>query len=215
MPEDSRTSAVDQLQTLTGVAKGLTRATDSIFALDYSPELSEEEIKMNQARNDPRMVQLRADILSLIQNALDIWSTDALVSDVRSLICLPFDSPSLYLQALSDTIKAITSLPLDATLLSLLPGPLLELVCHAAKKQLTAVWLSLASMLTVQLDPPSLLPPVIKSEPTSGAQETILRALPVLLEAGLSALGQPGAMEAVGMGFFDERTSTKMLLAES
>jgi hypothetical protein len=113
-------------------------------------------------------------------------------------------------------IKAITSLPLDATLLSLLPGPLLELVCHAAKKQLTAVWLSLASMLIVQLDPPSLLPPIVKPGPNSEAEETVLRALPSLLEAGLSLLGQPGAMESVScLRFIGQHKSNTTVLYQT
>jgi hypothetical protein len=54
--------------------------------LDYSPELNEEEIKMNEARDDPRMTSLREEILNAIRGSLELWSTDALVSDVSSLI---------------------------------------------------------------------------------------------------------------------------------
>jgi hypothetical protein len=100
-------------------------------------------------------------------------------------------------QALSDLIKSITSLPSDITLLSLPAGPLLELVCLASQRQLTAVWLSLANMLIIQLDPPSPLLLTLKTEPDSEAHGIISRVFPVLLETSLSSLGQPGAMEAV------------------
>jgi hypothetical protein len=44
-------------------------------------------------------------------------------------------------KALSDLFKSITSL-------------LTDIVCFAAQRQLTAVWLSLASILIAQLNPP-------------------------------------------------------------
>jgi hypothetical protein len=98
---------------------------------------------------------------------------------------------------LSDLFKSITSLPSDATLISLPAGPLLELVCLAAQRHLTAVWLSLASMLIIQLDPPSLLPLTLKSEPNPEAQRIMSTIFPVLLQTSLSSLSQPGAMDAV------------------
>jgi hypothetical protein len=88
----------------------------------------------------------------------------------------------------------MTSLPSDMTLLSLPAGPLLELVSMAAHQQLTAVWLSLTSMLIIQLDPPTFLsPPMIKATPNMEAQSLVSHVLPVLLQISLNFLGQPGA----------------------
>jgi hypothetical protein len=85
-PEDAHASAILQLQTLAGVAKGLTRASDAIFALDDSPELHAEEVRMQQARADPRMVKLREMMVGAVQGAVELWSTDASVSDVRATL---------------------------------------------------------------------------------------------------------------------------------
>lgn len=100
---------------------------------------------------------------------------------------------------MSDLFKSITALPSDTTLLSLPPGPLLELVCVAVQRHLNAVWLSLASMLVLQLDPPSLFS--LKSVPSAESESTMLRVLPVLLQAALQSLGQDGMMEAVSIPF--------------
>lgn len=90
----------------------------------------------------------------------------------------------------------MTSLPSDATLVSLPSGPLLRIVCLAAQKQLTGAWLSLVSMLVVQLDPPSLLPPRFKTT-NEGARVVISKILPGLLQDSLMFLSQQGVMEEV------------------
>lgn len=90
----------------------------------------------------------------------------------------------------------MTSLPSDMTLISLPSGPLLNIVCLAAQKQLTGAWLSLISMLVIQLDPPSLLPPRFKTT-SEEAQVVISQTLPGLLRDSLIFLGQPGVMEDV------------------
>jgi hypothetical protein len=90
----------------------------------------------------------------------------------------------------------MTSLPSDATLISLPSDPLLKIVCQAAQKQLTSAWLSLISMLVIQLDPPSLLPPRFKT--TNGEAQTVIsQILPGLLQDSLIFLGQPAVMEDV------------------
>lgn len=73
-----------QLQTLTGVAKGLTRTADSLF-FDESPTEQLETGRMARAREDPRMVKLRDSMFSAISTTLEYWSTDAAVSDVRCI----------------------------------------------------------------------------------------------------------------------------------
>jgi hypothetical protein len=102
-------------------------------------------------------------------------------------------------QALSDLFKSITCLPNDMTLISLPAGPLLELVCLASQRQLTAVWLSLAAILIAQLNPP---PPILESNqhktgPSREAHAIVSSVLPVLLECSLNVMGVPGAMPSV------------------
>jgi hypothetical protein len=93
-------------------------------------------------------------------------------------------------------VKAITSLPSDITLITLPAGPLLELVCLAAQRQLTAMWLSLAAILIAQLNPP-VISLSLKSGPTPEAEMTIQRLLPVLLQCSLTFLMEGGALEIV------------------
>lgn len=98
---------------------------------------------------------------------------------------------------MSDLFKSITSLPADITLISLPAGPLLELVCLAAQRQLTATWLSLAHILIAQLNPP-VFSLNLKSGPTPEAEMTIQRLLPVILQTSLTAFAIDGYMESVG-----------------
>ena len=74
--------AVQQLETLTGVARGLTRVTDSLLAQDDSPDVQAAMREMEQARADPRVAKLREALLSGIRSAVELWATDATVSDV-------------------------------------------------------------------------------------------------------------------------------------
>jgi hypothetical protein len=86
--DETRILVIQQLQTLTGVAKGLTRANDNMFSLEASPELTTEEEKMNRARGDPRVAKLRDLILDALRRTVDVWSADASVSDVRLQLLL-------------------------------------------------------------------------------------------------------------------------------
>lgn len=111
-------------------------------------------------------------------------------------------------QAISDLFKSITALPSDATLISLPPAPLLELVCRAAQRHLTAVWLSLANMLIVQLDAPppfsiSSRAQALKVQPSAevlGMVRDVVRLL-VEVTVGMFGLGQIGGMEDVSLHF--------------
>ncbi|KAI0318744.1 armadillo-type protein [Amylostereum chailletii] len=174
LPDEARSLAIQQLQILNGVAKGLTRTADAVD-FDDPPETSEP---MRLARDDLRAVRLREQILGSVHGTLDMWSTDASVSD-----------------AISDLSKSITALPSDASLISLPPAPLLELVCQAAQRQLTSVWLSLANILVVQLNPASYFKPLrAVAEPDVVA--VVRNVVSLLLQTALDALSAPGAMEA-------------------
>lgn len=187
---------MQQLQALTGIAKGLTRISDSLLAIDDSAEALEEMERLTRARGDVRMTGLRDLLMQAITLTVELWSTDASVGDVGvSYLLLNYSLTPV--QTLSEFIKAMTSLPSDMTLVSLPSGPLLKIVCLAARKQLTGAWLSLVSMLVIQLDPPSLLPPRFKTT-NEEAQMAISQILPGLLEDSLVFLGRPGVMEDVG-----------------
>ena len=72
--------AIQQLQTLTSVAKGLTRNGNPILTDDANPEVEEQ---MQRARDDPRALRLRDDMMNANRAAVELWSSDAGVSDVR------------------------------------------------------------------------------------------------------------------------------------
>ncbi|CAA7262307.1 unnamed protein product [Cyclocybe aegerita] len=180
LPDEARTSTILQLEILSGVAKGLTRTVEGLAVLedDSDPEVQAESEQVKAAREDSRAIKLRENIFTAVRGIVELWSTDAAVG-----------------HALSDLFKSITSLPSDITLISLPAGPLLELVCVAAQRQLTAAWLSLAAILIAQLNPP-VFSLNLKSGPTPEAEMTVQRLLPVLMQCSLTMLGVGGAMES-------------------
>jgi len=103
LPEDARHLSIQQLQALTGIAKGLTRVSDSLLAIDDSAEALEETERLNRAREDVRMTGLRNLLMQAITSTVELWSTDASVGDVGVLYlscsqaCLPLsDSQRIY-----------------------------------------------------------------------------------------------------------------------
>ena len=84
LPEEARALAVQQLQTIAGVARGLTEMNDTLF-LEESPDAKGEAERMRRARDDPRVIQLRYGILDTVRRSAELWCTDATVSDVSSL----------------------------------------------------------------------------------------------------------------------------------
>ena len=58
LPDDARALAIQQLQTLAGVTRGLTRTNDSLLIFDDSPDIQKELERMKVARQDPRVVQI-------------------------------------------------------------------------------------------------------------------------------------------------------------
>ncbi|CUA76173.1 Myb-binding protein 1A [Homo sapiens] [Rhizoctonia solani] len=191
-PEAVRDATIAHLGALTACSKGLTRSADIFtFALEDpdTPEGQALLAAIEQARSDSRMTMLRDEIVRLIGMVMARWCVDAEVST-----------------AVSELIKSITALPSDATLLSLSPEPLLELVCTAARVQLTAVWLSLAALLVVQLDPP-MWPRLTKESDVEVQRRTsiVAQATSGLVAAGLTMLNSGAAMETnpdVAQDFF-------------
>ena len=82
--------AVQQLQTIAGVARGLTRTNDSLLIFDDSPDIQRELKEMKAAREDQRVVRLREAILDGVRRTVELWSTDATVGNVRLRTSNPF-----------------------------------------------------------------------------------------------------------------------------
>lgn len=78
---------IQQIQTLVGCARGLTRTSDVFASFDESPLVQEDTEKVLRAREDPRMVRLRAAIVQGIEGAMALLSDDVTTADVRSLRC--------------------------------------------------------------------------------------------------------------------------------
>ena len=74
--------AVLHLETLSGVAKGLTRINEDVFGTEDDPAIQEELEKIKNARDDLRMIKVREDIYGILRTVVDFWSTDAGVSHV-------------------------------------------------------------------------------------------------------------------------------------
>ncbi|KAJ7696961.1 hypothetical protein B0H17DRAFT_1177748 [Mycena rosella] len=174
-PEAARLAAILQLEILAGVARGLTRTSDPL-AFDEDESGGAEADAVRAAREDPRTGALRGALFDAIARVAELWSADSEVG-----------------QALSELFKAITALPADVTLLSLPAQPLLGVVCRAAARQLTAVWLALAALLIAQLNPPPLIL-TLKSGPTAEAEAAVNGALGAIVGAALAVLGAPGGM---------------------
>jgi hypothetical protein len=82
--DDARTVIVYQLETLSGIAKGLTRSTEGLllFADDDETESPTKSDEMSLARAEPRMESLRHDLLALVRIVVQNWSSDAAVGQV-------------------------------------------------------------------------------------------------------------------------------------
>ncbi|KAJ7452683.1 armadillo-type protein [Mycena galericulata] len=174
-PEPARLAAILQLEILAGIARGLTRTADPL-AFDEDDGGGEEGEVVRVAREDPRSGGLRNGLFEAIAQVAELWSADSEVG-----------------QALSELFRAITALPADVTLLSLPAQPLLSVVCRAAGRRLTAVWLALATILIAQLNPPPMIL-TLQSAPSPEAEAGVRGAVGEIVGAALTVLGAPGGM---------------------
>ncbi|KAK7053926.1 armadillo-type protein [Favolaschia claudopus] len=174
-PDAARATAILQLEILAGIARGLTRTTEAM-GLDEDESGGPEAAAVRAAREDSRLQALRQALSRAVEQVAELWSADAAVG-----------------QALSELVRAITALPADVTLLSLPAGPLLGVVCSAARRRLTGVWLALAASLVGQLNPPPLLLGS-PSGPSEEAEACVREAVGVLVGTVLGVLGVPNGM---------------------
>jgi importin-13 len=82
------------LETLSGIAKGLTRTLDGLSVLEGESDLNvqAEVEKIRLARDDPRATKLREVIFAAIRGVVELWSVDAGVGNVRPFFyCLFHD----------------------------------------------------------------------------------------------------------------------------
>lgn len=72
------------LETLSGVAKGLTRTVDGMTVLEdeTDPAYQAEAEKIKHAREDSRAVTLRNNIFSAIRGVTERWSADSAIGQV-------------------------------------------------------------------------------------------------------------------------------------
>lgn len=73
---------IQQLHALTGCARGLTSASEPLFVFEESSASQIELDRLYAAREDPRMVKVRADMVTGLERAMDLWSTDVETGDV-------------------------------------------------------------------------------------------------------------------------------------
>ncbi|KAK0494340.1 armadillo-type protein [Armillaria luteobubalina] len=216
LPPEARSLAILQLETLAGISKGLTRATDDLLDLNEESEVQQILEQVNLARRDDRMARLREAILAAISRCVEATGQDVGVGQVGRIVLLR-RALSNSSQAINELVKSITSLASDATIISLPPAPLLSLVCMAAERQLTASWLALATMLFAQMNPPPPMPLTgdedgllkrreaelerQRAEEEERAKAVVIEVLPILLNVSLSFMAAPGAMENVAQDF--------------
>lgn len=126
------TVLVQAMYALTACFKGLAPSDDDMFdSLDEDDEVKAEAIRL--ARADPSMIALRQRAEEAFTGVVQVWNGDAEVAD-----------------AISSLLKQAT-LSSTETLISLSPLPLLTLVCAACERAPSALWMSLASTLTLRI----------------------------------------------------------------
>ncbi|WVR03182.1 hypothetical protein IAU60_000173 [Kwoniella sp. DSM 27419] len=151
-PANAQPALIQSTACLTACFKGLSPSEDDIFDTSDEDE-SEREEKVKIAREDSRMVALRQGIESAIEGLVGIWSGDIEVA-----------------AAISSLLKHAT-LSSSSTLISLPPLPLLTLVCLACERAPSALWMSLASTLTLRINPP--VSPLVKQREKTEEEKRI------------------------------------------
>ncbi|KIY73852.1 ARM repeat-containing protein [Cylindrobasidium torrendii FP15055 ss-10] len=146
-PVDTRAIIVLQLETLAGVARGLTRLSDDIVDIDDEVQGQAVVRSIHNAREDRGISEFREEILAVLGRCVEMAGHDASIG-----------------QAINELVKSITALPGDITILTLPAPPILSLICRALQRQITASWLALATTLFSQMKQPVPFP--ISGPPT-------------------------------------------------
>ncbi|WWD06250.1 hypothetical protein V865_004336 [Kwoniella europaea PYCC6329] len=137
-PTNAQPALVQSTAALTACFKGLSPSEDEMFdTTDEGDEAAREEA-IALTREDPRIVELRRGIENAVEGLVGVVGRgegDAEVAD-----------------AISSLLKHATLS--SSTLISLSPLPLLSLVCMACENSPSALWMSLASTLTLRVNAP-------------------------------------------------------------
>lgn len=165
---------IGQLRSLTGTAKGLTVISDPL-----EDTITIDQGAVSRARQDPRMIKIREDVVAAIDAVTSRWWTDAEVITV-----------------LSELIKAITATPAEESILSLPPQPLLRIIAGAIRRQVTSTWLTLATIVTGQLYPIISLDN-LNPVPSQDATQFVGEMVPQIIGPCLVMMNHKDAMEEV------------------
>jgi hypothetical protein len=80
-PEAARTIAIQQMETLTACANGLTPSDEDMFDLDPE-ETATTSRSLETSRHDPEMAKLREGILQAVSRVIEIWGNDIEIASV-------------------------------------------------------------------------------------------------------------------------------------
>lgn len=214
-PESAHPALVQAMNSLAASFKGLSPSDDDMFDLSDDDD-GDKDLAVAQAREDPRLVNLRQSIEQAIGGVVNVWDGDSEVADVRvsgRVACI--DEALKFLQSLSSLVKHSTLASSD-TLISLSPLPLLTLVTTAGQRAPSALWMSLASTLTSRINsPPS---PLTKKKGKSPQEEEAFAAeererWDIVSDASTRLVGVAGGLIGVEGGM-REVSSSRSLSAE-
>ncbi|KAK8844673.1 hypothetical protein IAR55_006522 [Kwoniella newhampshirensis] len=151
-PVNAQSILIQSTAALTACFRGLAPSGDDMFDTADEEDGDEKEERVRLVREDQRMVLLRTRVEGAVAEVVQVWNGDTEVAD-----------------AISSLLKYAT-LSSSETLISLSPLPLLTLVCLACERSPSALWMSLASTLTLRINsPPS--PLTKKKEKTAEEQQ--------------------------------------------
>ncbi|KAK4687604.1 importin-13, partial [Tremellales sp. Uapishka_1] len=171
---------IQTMNALTACFKGLSPSEDDIF--ETSEEDDEEKTRLiGAAREDPRMILVRTRIEQGINGVVQVWNGDSEVAD-----------------AISSLLRHATLS--SATLISISPLALLTLVCEAAERSPSALWMSLASTLVLRINaPPS---PILRKKEKPEDEAVAMERWNVVADAAGRLVGIAGGFLGVqgGMG---------------
>ncbi|KIM23910.1 hypothetical protein M408DRAFT_248853 [Serendipita vermifera MAFF 305830] len=173
MPEETaQILCISQLRSLTGTAKGLTVISDPL-----EDTIPVDQGAVSRARQDPRMIKVREDVVAAVDAVTNRWWADAEVISV-----------------LSELIKAITATPAEESILSLPPQPLLRIIANSIRRQVTSTWLTLATIVTGQLYPTISLEN-LHPTPSEHTVQFVAEMAPEIIAPCLAMMTRKDAME--------------------
>jgi hypothetical protein len=84
-PEAARTIAMQQMETLTACANGLTPSEEDMFDLDPEDTVS-TSLALELSRQHADVAKLRGGILQAVSRVIEIWGADVEVASVSAIL---------------------------------------------------------------------------------------------------------------------------------